>query len=93
MVGMLGAVYALMGKMDQAKKIEMELKSPPINNDKQFALTTVLSNMGKIDEAFKILNHLVDEKYGIMIYMKVEKKYLGVENDPRYFALLRRMGF
>jgi adenylate cyclase len=93
MLGMLGAVYALSGKMDEARKIQLELESPPVNNDKQFALTTVLSNMGKTDEAFKILNHLVDEKYGIMIYMKVEKKYLGVENDPRYFALLRRMGF
>jgi hypothetical protein len=45
-----------------------------------------------MEEAYDILNRLADEKYGILIYMKVEKdQFQSISSAGRYQQLLKKM--
>jgi len=92
-LGVLGAVYGKMGRGDEMKKIVAELESAPVTNDKLYALSYIKSSLGQTDEALDILEKLLDERYGIMIYMKVEKDFFAGSNNPRYQQMLAKMGF
>lgn len=89
---MLGSVYSKLGRDEETKKIIAELQSSSENNDKLFALATIKSNMGNLDEAFDIFEKLAEERYGIMIYMKVEQHYFGERDNPRYKSIIQKMG-
>ncbi len=92
MLGMLGAVYAKMGNTDEAKKLLAELELPPLNNDKLYGIAVIKSNLGQQDEALNILEKLADEKYGIIIYMKVEKRFFHEPNNPIYQRIEKKIG-
>jgi TolB-like protein/Tfp pilus assembly protein PilF len=92
MLGMLGAVYAKMGNTNEAKKLLSELELPPLNNDKLYNIAIIKSNLGLQDEALNILEKLADEKYGIMIYMKVEKRFFHEPNNPTYQRIEKKIG-
>ena len=46
-----------------------------------------------MEEAFAIFEKLVDEKYGIMVYMKVQKDFLPDSDNPRFRRMLAKDGF
>ena len=92
MLGMLGRVYSKMGRMDDVNALLKELSTPPVTNDKIYATAVIMVNIGKQDEAFDIFEKLVDEKYGILVYMKVEREFFDIEDSPRFRKLLQRMG-
>ena len=93
MLCMLGAVYAKMGKTEEAKKMLAELQVPPMNNDKLYSIAIIKSHLGEGDEAFRILDKLVDEKYGIMVYMNTDPTFFQQGGDPRFKLLLKKMNF
>jgi hypothetical protein len=43
-------------------------------------------------EAFDILEKLLADRYGILIYMKVEKGFFPASANPRYQKILAKMG-
>lgn len=90
--GMLGRVLIVQGKINEAKKIQADLETPPINNDKLYASAIIKNFLGHDDEAFEIFNKLVDEKYGVLVYMKVESSLFNHKNEAKYNELLKRMG-
>lgn len=93
MLGMLGTVYSRMGKKEDVDKLLKELQTEPVNNDKLFAISTIKTYLDQQDEAFDILDSLVKDKYGILIYMKVERYAFGTSQEKkRYEELLRKMG-
>ncbi|MEP7106961.1 MAG: adenylate/guanylate cyclase domain-containing protein [Ferruginibacter sp.] len=92
MLGTLGVVYVKMGKMNEVNKLLTELESPPHNNDKRYAVAMIKVNLGQMEEAFTIFEELLDEKYGIMVYMKVQKDFLIKFDNPRYHRLLQKIG-
>ncbi len=92
MLAVLGAVYAKIGNTDEAKKLLAELELPPLNNDKLYGIAVIKSNLGQMDEALNILEKLTDEKYGIMIYMKVEKRFFHEPDNPTYQRIGRKIG-
>ena len=92
MLGMLGTIYIKLGRTDEAKKILAELESPPMNNDKLYATVSIKSYLGQSEEVWKILEQLLKERYGIMIYMKLEREFVLQNNDPRYNVFLKTMG-
>jgi tetratricopeptide (TPR) repeat protein len=93
MLSMLGTVYASLGKLDLVRPLLAELESPPLNNDKYYAIAIIKSNLDQDDEAFEMLNKLIDDKYGVMIYMKVDRSFFKQGNDPRYEKMLQKMNF
>jgi TolB-like protein/class 3 adenylate cyclase/Flp pilus assembly protein TadD len=92
MMGVLGALYEKMGRKAEAKKILDELQSEPVTNDKLYAVSFIKFNAGHKGEAFDILEKLLADKYGILIYMKVESGFFGGSDDTRYHQMLARMG-
>ena len=62
-----------------------------MNNDKLYASSVIKFTEGRYDEAFAQFDKLAADKYGIMIYMKVEKAFFNTQ-DPRYDALIKKMG-
>jgi TolB-like protein/class 3 adenylate cyclase/Tfp pilus assembly protein PilF len=92
MLGMLGGVYVIQGKTDQAKKLLAELESPPVNHDKLFAIATIKGRMGQTGEALDILEKLLDEKSGMIVYMKVQRHFFENIDNPRYQRMLKKMG-
>ena len=93
MLGMLGATYVKLGKIEEAKQLLAEFKMPPVNNDKLYAIAMIKSHLGESDEAFNIMEKLVDEKFGIMIYLNTDKSFFQQGGDLRYDVLLKKMKF
>jgi adenylate cyclase len=91
MLGMLGRLYVLQGRINEANALIAEMETPPMNNDKLYASTVIKFTEGKLDEAFDAFDKLVSDKYGVMIYMKVEKRFFNT-TDPRYDALIKKLG-
>jgi adenylate cyclase len=93
MLGMLGRLLAVSGKENEAKALLNELESTPMNNDKLYAGSVIKYALGRYDEAYAGFEKLAAEKYGIMIYMKVERSFFqNNSTDARYIELVRRMG-
>lgn len=93
MLGVLGAIYVKEGKKSEADKLLKELQTPPITYDKKYASSSILINSGRVDEALKILNELVDVKYGLLVYLNVERSFYGPKADSTLFQVRRKMGF
>jgi eukaryotic-like serine/threonine-protein kinase len=89
----LGQVYALDGKTEDALKILQELRAasthsyvPPI------AFTIVYAGLGKIDDAFQWLEKAVEQRDGLLIYLKVGSAFDPLRSDPRFSGILTRVG-
>lgn len=92
MLGVLGSIMVRMGKVGEAKKLLAELESPPVNNDKLYAISFIKSSLGQSEEALQIFERLLDEKYGILIYMKVEQRFFEERDHPGFKRMLEEMG-
>lgn len=92
-LALLGINYWRQGKTKEANEILKELEKEPVNNDKLYAIASIKSNMGKIDEALEIYEKLAAEKFGILIYFKVEREMIDRHSNPRYDTILRKLGF
>jgi TolB-like protein/class 3 adenylate cyclase/Flp pilus assembly protein TadD len=93
MLGVLGAIYAREGKKKEAEKLLKELQTPPITNDKKYATSSIFVNSGRVDEALKILNELVEIKFGMLVYFNVERSFYGPKPDSTLAPLRKKMGF
>lgn len=90
-LGMLGASYIKLGEKEEAKKILAELETPPLNNDKLYAAVIIKGSLGQSEEVWRILDKLVAERYGILIYMKIEKDFFPYNDHPNYEQLIKKM--
>jgi len=93
MLGWLGRTYSKLGKMTETKQLLAELQAPPANNDKLYSVALIKSSLGQDDEAFNILENLVIQKYGLMIYMNADKSYFEFSDQPRFQKMLKKMNF
>jgi len=91
--GTLGVVYSRLGKMEEVKELLAEFEQHPASNDRLYALSMIKYSTGKTDEAMDLLERLFEDKYGVLIYMQIERDEYGIGKDPRYQRLLEKMGF
>jgi adenylate cyclase len=87
----MGTNYSRIGRTAEARKLLAELQAPPVNNEKMYAATMIQSSLGQTEEAYTILEKLVKEKYGALVYMKVEKEQMLDTASSRYKRLLQEM--
>jgi tetratricopeptide (TPR) repeat protein len=87
----LGSAYGRLGKTAEARKLLAELEQPPVNNDKLYAAGLIKSSLGQTDAALNILEKLAKEKYGVMVYMQVEKEVTLKSDSTRYRRLLKEI--
>jgi serine/threonine-protein kinase len=85
--------YALAGQRKQAEKLQRELRRTArwrYVPSSSFALIAI--GLGDFDEAFALLEKSADEREGPILLLGVYPTYDCLRSDPRYHALLRRMG-
>ena len=56
------------------------------------AFAIVYAGLGKLDDAFHWLEKAVDERDGLLIYLKVGSAFDNLRSDPRFPAFLARVG-
>jgi TolB-like protein/Tfp pilus assembly protein PilF len=91
--GFLGQVYATAGKTDEAVEVLNELRAAAANQYvPPVAFAVVYAGLGKIDDAFHWLTKAVEERDGLLIYLKVGSVFDSLRSDPRFSAILTQVG-
>jgi serine/threonine protein kinase/TolB-like protein/Tfp pilus assembly protein PilF/alpha-beta hydrolase superfamily lysophospholipase len=93
MLALLGHVYAVTGKENDARKIIEELNglSKRMYVDPYF-LAEIYAALGERDQAFQELERAYDQRSSWLVWLKVEPKLDSLRSDPRFNDLLRRVG-
>ena len=91
----VGIAYALMGEGDKTRKVIDDLTE----RSKQVYVGPIYLSglhfaLGEIDKGFEWLEKAYEEHDSVLVHLKVLPGYksLGVSSDPRYKALLRKIG-
>ncbi|MDA4127213.1 MAG: tetratricopeptide repeat protein [Thaumarchaeota archaeon] len=102
-MGRLGHAYAISGRITEAAKILDELKSqsgriPPKSPfippppDTAFDIGLVYLGLGDSEQAIDWLQKAADERTAEIIHVKCEPIYESIRNEPRFLALMKRIG-
>jgi tetratricopeptide (TPR) repeat protein len=94
MVGTLGVAYATAGKLEEAKGILEGLKA---RSQKQYVssywIGRVFGAIGDVDKLFELWNKAYEERTEWLIEIKSDPSLVPYQSDPRYKAILKKMGF
>lgn len=89
----LGIAYGMSGQRDQAQRVLDTLKEkakqgyvPPL------AFAWFYAGLGEKNQAFEWLQKAYEERSSWLIFLKVHPRYDNLRSDPRFIALLKRMG-
>jgi hypothetical protein len=89
----LGCVYALAGRREEALNILEGLKPLPEGNLLLLLRAAlVCAALDERDQAFKLVDKACEERFGVMIYLKVYPAFDNLPSNPRFDQLLRRIG-
>lgn len=88
-----GYVFALQGQREAALKIVAELRQ---RGDTEYIDSVLCAYiyiaLGDKDAAFALLEKAVEDRSGFIGWIEIEPKFDPLRSDPRYAALLKRMG-
>jgi len=91
--GLLGHAYALAGLKGEAQKILEELKE---QSQREYVLPYNLAiiyiGLGEKDQAFEWLEKAAEDRSDDLIYLNVDQIFDPLRSDPRFTALVRRIG-
>jgi tetratricopeptide (TPR) repeat protein len=90
--GSLGYVYGVSGRTTEARDIERRLRDRP-GDPPALDLAIVYVGLGQSDAAFTWLDRAYEQLSYQLIYLKVDPRFDSLRADPRYAALVRRIGF
>lgn len=91
MEAMLGLAQGLAGRKGEAQKIhdEMHARQPPVSS---YCLGVIAIGLGDFDRAMQHFEKAYLERDGILIYVGVDPVGETIWPDPRFAALMRKMG-
>jgi len=89
----LGHAYGISGKKKEAQEIlEKLLEMSKRKYVPAYDIAAVYNGLGEKDPAFEWLSKAFEERSGFLIYIKCDRRFDGLRSDPRYEALLKRIG-
>lgn len=90
----MGIVYAGMGRTAEGRKIAEEFitRSQRDLND-AYAAAILLIALGENDRGFRFLEKAYDYRSRKMVLLKTSPYFSAVRQDPRFLALLKKIGF
>ena len=90
----LGHAYALSGKRSEARRIAEALGQPPQGDEEvpAFFVALVYAGLGDTDAAFEWLERAYRDRSGSVRYLKIEPRLDPLRSDPRFQALMQRVG-
>ena len=90
----LGVIYSLSGKKDKAKKVLNKLiELSKHSYVSPWGISLIYVGLGQKDQAFEWLEKAYDERDHWMSSLKVLPILDSIRSDPRFIALLKKMGF
>ncbi len=91
--GGLGQAYAMAGQRDRAlQMVKRLIEARPQTYVQSVAIAMVYIGLGDRDRAFHWLEQACEERDPPIAYIKTYPAYDSVRSDPRFPALLRRLG-
>jgi non-specific serine/threonine protein kinase len=91
--GILAFAYAISGASEDALKIIRELREDAeVQPDIAFYTALTYARLAMNDEALRWLEKLYEARLGIVLIIGVEPAFASLRSDPRFHALLRKMG-
>jgi tetratricopeptide (TPR) repeat protein len=90
--GSLGHLYAVSGRPAEAKRLLTELTTKAGAADFAFYAALICAGLEDTDSALRWLERAVDERSGSVRYLKIDPRLAGLRNEPRYRALMQRVG-
>lgn len=91
----LAHAYAAVGRRAEATKIlrDMEARSK-VSYVSPYMLATMYAGLGENDHALNLLEKAGQEKsWDVMWYLKADPRMDSLRSEPRFIALVQRMGF
>jgi serine/threonine protein kinase/Tfp pilus assembly protein PilF len=89
----LGHAYGISGKKKEAQEILEKLLA--ISKRKYvpaYDIAAVYVGLGEKDRTLEWLAKAFEERSGFLVYIKCDRRFDGLRSDPRYEALLKRIG-
>ncbi len=93
-LGSLGYTYARSGQKEQALSLHQQLQLMAEERYvSPFNSALIFIGLGEKDQAFEWLDQAYEERSRSLIWLKVEARCDSLRSDPRFMALLGRIGF
>jgi TolB-like protein len=92
-LGAIGHAYAVAGRRDEALKTLEELQRISTReyvSSLQFAM--IYAGLGEKEKAIEQLESAADDRAGWLINLGVDPRFDALRSEPRYQAMLRRLG-
>jgi serine/threonine protein kinase/Tfp pilus assembly protein PilF len=89
----LGQAYAVSGNRAEATRLLDQLAA--LSSHKyipSFFLARIYVGLGEKDLALEYFEKAYDERYGMLAYLKLEPAFDSLQSDPRFQALMERVG-
>jgi Tfp pilus assembly protein PilF len=86
-----GYMHARMGRRDVAEQVMKELKSRP-SYTLPLYLARIQTGLGNNDEALLLLQQAYDDRSESLLWLKVDPSFDPLRKNPRFIALLARVG-
>ena len=92
-LGQLGHALALAGDRVEARRILDELQEKPASRYlSPFHVALIFAGLGDRDQAFTWLDKATEDRSEWIRYLRVDPRFVGFHDDPRFQELLRRVG-
>ena len=89
----LGVCYSSAGKAADVAAIRDELTARARREYVQYTMLAILSAaLGRLDEAFELLERACDDRDGILVYSRRYPFFSAFQHDPRMERIYRRIG-
>ena len=89
----LGHAYGVSGQKKEAQGIlDRLLEKSKRTYVPGYDIAAVSLGLGEKDQAFEWLSKALEERSGFLVYIKCDRRFDGLRSDPRYEALLKRIG-
>ena len=89
----LAELYVKSGRRAEAEKMLATWSSRPAQEfGHAESMAMIYAGLGKKDEAFQWLDQAYREHWGRLPWIKIEPEYDSLRDDPRFSALLNKMG-
>ena len=88
-----GHFYAVVGETNKVREVLNELEGLAKSRYvPSYLVARIYLGLGDIDRMFELLYKALEERYGYLAYLEVEPMFDPIRTDPRYDALVVRMG-
>jgi serine/threonine protein kinase len=86
----IASIYAMMNRKEEARRLLADILKHPQQIEAEIA--EVYFRLGENEEGWKWLEKAYDERSYTLTWLKVHPRYDNIRSDPRFQAMLKKMG-